>query len=310
VDVLVGTTAVVLRLWSAGSVEGRLLADEGVWLDELRVQLRPAGDENPDHFDRSLGGQADVDGSFALRAVAPGRYDLVVRSRRSSQELASVEGLSVPAGGPCVDPRLAAIDLRGRLCAFTLELVPPRAGASVSGVVVARPTGAEAGDEQEETRYFQGERVPFATSAPALDLEILAQGFRRVRLEAVRADARVELEEGLLVRLRLPAEVELPKPPRYLKAFLGSEEEFWSLGHMQDAVFGENRELVLRVAEPGSLLVLWMLEERSEDTLSTTSLGSEEPQTLDVRDQRGEQVFDVEPDPKAYARALERWREG
>lgn len=305
-EVSSGATGVVLRLGRAGSVAGRVLVDEGVALAPLSVQLHPASGFPGDRGVRRSVGSLREEGTFALQGLYPGPYDLVVRVRESGEELASIEGLVVPAGAPSPDPRLAAIDLRGKLCSFTLTLVPPHLRSTLSGVVLVRPSGGDPASEQ--TRYFVGERVAFTAVAPALDLEVLAQGCRRLRLEGVRVDTRVELEQGPRVRLRLAPGLELPRPPLYLKAFVGSEQDFWTLGHMQDAAFGSDRELVVHVAEPGRLQVLWMLEERHEDSLSTTSLGEEQPRTVEVLDLPGEQVFDVAPDPGAYARALERWQ--
>jgi len=303
-----GSTGVVLRLGRAGSLEGRVLVDGGVQLEDLKVLLDPARGDAQERLARSSWTPIRDDGSFALDEVFPGPYELAVSLLGSGDELVRLEGLAVPDGAPCTDPRLAAIDLRGRLVSFRLELVPPRAGQSVSGVVLARPVGAAAGGPEEQARFFMGEQVPITAEAAALDLDVLAQGFRRVRLEAVRSDVRIELEEGPCVRLRLPSDVELPPPPRYLKAFVGAEQDFWTLGYMQDAVFGPDRELVLHVAQPGTLQVLWMLEERREGTTSSTTLGYAEPQMIEVLDVGGEQVFVVAPYPQAYAEALKSWK--
>jgi len=309
-EIQVGATGVVLRLRQAGRVEGRLLLDPGLGRDDLAVQLELAspgagGGAGPGTF-----ASLDADGAFRADPLLPGTYDLFVRTRLAPGELASVEGLVVPEGGPCTDPRLAAIDLRGQVCSLTLELVPPRAGLTVSGVVISSPAGADPGNAREQTRAFIGERVRLTAVAAALDVEILAQGFRRVRLEGVRADTRVELEEGPAVRLRLPPGVPLPEPPRYLRAFVGPEEDFWKLGPMQDAVFGADRELLLHVLQPGRLQVVWTIEERGESSTSTITLGFDDAQTLEVLDRGGEQVFEVAPDPESYAQALARPRGG
>jgi hypothetical protein len=96
------------------------------------------------------------------------------------------------------------------------------------------------------------------------------------------------------VRLRLPAGAELPKPPRYLKPFLAQESREGSMGgHFQMEVFDGRGEVLLHAPTHGRLRVDWLIEERSQNSLSTMNLDVAEPQWIEVLDLPGEQVFDV-----------------
>ncbi len=287
----VGASGLVLTLREGGRIAGRLLLDAAVPADALSVGLGPSSEATER---LAVGTEPSPDGDFELRSVPAGTYDLIVNSKRGGPELARIAGLLVLDGGSCADPRLGAIDLRGTLIAFTLELVPPRPDDRLAGVVTALLIGPPSGDQERLTTFLHGSRIPFVLRARAVDLDVHVQDFRAVHLSDVRRDTRVELEPGLRVRLRLSGDDPLPSPPRYLKPFLSAEEQPpGSMGHLQTSVVDADREIVLSAESAGTLYVHWLLEVRSENSLMTTTMRADPPQKIEVRDVPGEQVFEI-----------------
>lgn len=292
----VGAAGLVLELIEPGTVAGRVLLDEDLDATRLQVTLvsaEPGGEH--DWRDRPKATLA-ADGSFLLEDVRPELWTLRLGTQRGSGELVALERLEVPSGGPCSDPRLAAIDLRGRLLAFEVELVTPDAGDRLMGTLLAAPVGA-GGVEDVDSIFVSGARTMIVVEARAVDLTMDLVGFRRVELTDVRSDVRVELRRGLPVRLRLADDVPLPSPPVYLKAFLAPEGSSNTVGHFVDSVFDARREVLVHAPAAGRMRVQWLIEERSESMLSTSGLPETEPTFVDLLDIDGEQVFEVAPPP-------------
>ncbi len=306
-----GASDLVLTLLEGARVEGRLLLDEAISSDALRVALHVPEDQAEfAGAPRSSSAVVSSDGHFALTNVATGTYDLDVNANHRGSRVAHLEGLWVPPAGPCSDPRLEAIDLRGALIAFTLELVPPRPDDRLLGIVTAELIGAAADVEARTTNFLHGSNASFVLPCRSVDLEIHMDGFRAVRLSDVRRDVRVELEPGLRVRLRLRGDDPLPRPPRYLKPFLSAEEDPpGSQGHFQTSVIDESREVVLSAESAGSLYVHWLLEIRAEHSLTTTSMQEDVLQKIEVQDVPGEQNFEI-AFPKAVLDALSKAGDG
>lgn len=114
----VADVELVLALSHAGSLAGRVLADEGVPLAglELRSVHRDGG--------RPRGVAIHpVTGSFRIEDVEPGTVDLDFVIHASGASLLELEGVQVLPDGPSVDPRLAEVDLRGRVDVLRLRLL-------------------------------------------------------------------------------------------------------------------------------------------------------------------------------------------
>lgn len=305
VDCRRGAREVRLELREGGRVAGRLLLDEGVDPRSLHLVVLPADDRAQDWNARRTA-QVAPGGAFEVTQVLPGLHDVRVDPRGAGEGIVVAEGVAVRSGETTRDPRLDPVDLRGRLVAFELELVPPRAGDAVVGVAEAVLHQASGGTEaQAQTLFLHGARQSFCLHASSVDLDLRVTGYRSVELRDVRGPTRVELRRGLPVRLRLVGEGELPEPPRYLKAFLSaSEGPTWSVGHFQNEVFDPRREILVWAERPGRLQVTWLLEKRSDSTLWTSGLTVDPPQTIDVLDVDVEQVFEVAFPAAALAEAL------
>jgi hypothetical protein len=298
----VGTRDVLLTLLEGGRIEGALLLDPGVPTNKLNVNvLRENVETSSEHGDNYA--QVSPDGRFEALQLDPGRYRLRVQAANTEEFLVEFEGLHVPAGGACGDPRLAAIDLRGRLTAIRIEMTPPLPHERVVGQVFATPLDNPGAPLSV---MFHDRSVVLCVVGRGADLVVAAAGYKTVEIPAASGDVKVKLERGPKVRLRLAPGVEVPAPPRHLKACLKRPDAQASmLGHFQENVFNSQGELVVYASGAGEFKVEWMLEVRMPNSMSTQSLEAPEAQLIEVLDVPGEQVFVVHAPKAALAEALE-----
>jgi hypothetical protein len=298
----VGARDVVLTLLEGGRIEGALQLDPGVAPNSINVHVLresvEAGSEDGDDYAR-----VSNDGRFEALQLDPGRYRLRVQVANTEVVLVELEGLYVPADGACEDPRLASIDLRGRLTAIRIEMTPPLPHERVVGQVFATPLDNPGAPLSV---MFHDRSVALCVVGRGADLVIAAAGYKTVPISGASGDVKVKLERGPKVRLRLAAGVELPAPPRHLKACLNRPGgQATMLGHFQESVFDSQGELVVYASGAGEFEVEWMLEERTPNSLTTQSLEATEVQRIEVLDAPGEQVFVVHAPKDALAEALE-----
>lgn len=245
---------VQLRLPAVGSAGIRLLVDEGIPLQQVRVTLvregcqprRPAPDGN---------------GWFVARDLEAGAWRIAIAAdEEPDAPVLVLDDVRVPASGDCDDPRVDPLDLRGRFTGVRLSCVdghgqPLRAWF----VIPARGLRSNRTSQFGRARIVTGQR-------DGLALVVMAEGHRPVGLGRARGDCRVVLRDGpqVSVRLRLPVdpaefaacsarvriELQRPEDPSwmpYSQALPGSDGT------------PEGDEIVLRVGLPGTYRVTWTL---------------------------------------------------
>jgi hypothetical protein len=287
VPVARGAREVELRLLRAGSIAGNVLLDPGVSPRGVQLELCPSGAPGSETLDRKRTDLAR-DARFLFEGLAPGRYDLALGTSGRC-DLARVEGLLVPPGDACDDPRLT-LDLRGRLRSFRIVLLPPEPepAAELTGVLHHRST--RAADAPWEESCFQGSPIAFTTTDASVDLKLVVPGFRTVTVDGVRGDLELLLERAPTLRFRLPPDVRLPAPPLYVKATLVAEGEQASLD-WSGAAFDERREIPCRAPALGPLSVRWIVEKRGEDGATATTLDGIPRQYVEVSESSADAVI-------------------
>ncbi len=304
IECAVGARDVRLTLLEGGRIEGGLLLDPGVPTSSLYISV-DREDNEPDSENRDKQASLSDDGRFEALQLDPGRYRLRVQTANTQEVLAEIGGLHVPAGGACDDARLASIDLRGLLTAIRIEMVPPLPHERVTGQVFATPLDKP---DAPVSLMFHDRTVALCVAGRGADLVIAAAGYKVVSIPAADGDVKIQLERGPKVRLRLPRDFELPKRPRHLKATLRREGMKDSLlGHFQDGAFDASGELVLYAPGVGEFEIEWVLERRTESSLSTRSVAVATPQRIEVLDLAGEQLFELSAPGPEVAKALESW---
>lgn len=217
IETTAGTTGLEIRLRTGGQVEATFLVDADTPLRNLIWRLRPASEERPDFNARVMEMRvghmirADDDGvaRHTWGGLQPGTYRLSVLCPGFAEPIVSIEDLLV-AEGSCLDQRLRAIDLRGRLRAIEI------AATGADGQRIADPNafvlvGTGGGD-----RSGYGLRTGAAsvlTVGPA-ELTLLAPGHRAAVITGVTEDRTVQLDSAPEVVLRVDPGMQLPDDVR------------------------------------------------------------------------------------------------
>jgi len=286
-----GTRGVELVVQRLGAVAGSLLLDPDVPASAIVLRLTRHGEEDSSSEHRALS-----DGTFRLVELLPGDYRF---SAGASNEESEFEAeLRVLPGADTRDPRLQGIDLRGRLHALRLTLTA-EGRHDFTGRVVYR--SAEDGGSGP-TQWFQASTVLLVTPHEHLDVTVYVAGFRTVELRGVSGERELTLEPSLRVRLVLPAEVELPAPPVFLKAVLAADDGFDEIDWGGEA-FDEEREVRCSVPRPGRMRVWWLVERRQGQNAAATTLTVEPPEYVEVGE-GGEAVIPLRVEAAALRRAL------
>lgn len=273
---------VELRLAASGSLAGSVLVPRAETLDALRVVAT-----------HESGAIAELDlradsSEFVFSDVAPGRYDVAFRLDEEPEFTLVVPGVVVEAGQVCRNAQLQALDLRGRLRTFELELVAPWEEYSVWAFHRRRPAGS--GPFRSGADWTLDSL--FTTSHPALDLRITAEDARTVELLGVAEDRTVELRPGFALVVRLLPPVSLGEE-EWLELELESREGA-PLPKLFGPRFFDGESTKMTVPEPGTYLVQLEFLQQADGDLRSTTLPLEpgcallveerdEPQRLEIR---------------------------
>jgi hypothetical protein len=272
-EVAPGTRGIELIAVGTGGLAGRLLTDS---LLRPRVYVRGGAGSAP-----AKGAAHEADGGFLFATLVPDTYTLSVAV--GDDVLIEVGDLVVTAGEVTRDPRIQALDLRGRLHAFTLVLIPPEPDRDLRGTVHFAPAGR---GEPERREFFFGTKVTVLAVEPRIDATLKVQGFRAERLIVSEPRTEVRLRPGIEVVLALPPDLELPARGARIGAALGELGSFSS-------TFDERGELRCTAYEAGRTRVHWFLARYSENTMTSGPLTLPTEHHVDVRDVEGEQRFEL-----------------
>jgi hypothetical protein len=299
-----GASGLEVVLERAGWVAGSLVLAPEIRSSEIVLVLRGPED---------VSFQARDSGEFTSRPVLPGSYGFRVLLRseayRARHEL-TFEGIVVVPGETCRDPRLQGIEVASPSPVLAITVVD-RSSAPIAGA-----TAALAGRPYSRLAIAGSDgvcRLPVA-ALPA-DVAVTAFGFREQVLAGLASDARVVLDEGLLVRLRAGAPAAETRSPYALFVLLyrvgddgvARETIYRDAFPVERRRFDGEGELALHLPGPGvyecSLHV---------SVLRADHVGSGAPVELSprprftVRELDLEQVFELDVPAEAIARAVER----
>ena len=257
-----GEASLRLAIREVGHLEGSVLLPEGAPHDAIQIVfLAGTGSaqqdeaEDLEHDDPPLA-RLDEEGVFKLRSLQPGPGRVTVRLSHGHRRVASVENLTIVGGETLHDPRLRPLDLRRELFVHRVEFVLP---ADATGDFHGNAQLREAGEDESEVTHswFNSQHWVLLTPFATVYAEISVPGYRPVVLEALSGEAQVRLQRGYPVRLRLSTAVELPEPPRYLKAVLTQDDGFNGIDWGSPA-FDGSLECVTRAPSAGRLKVAWV----------------------------------------------------
>ncbi|HEX6813078.1 MAG TPA: hypothetical protein VF384_15750 [Planctomycetota bacterium] len=290
IECAAGDTGLEIELRQGGSARATFLVDDTVPLDRLTFRFRSMDaakkpDGRADMMERLQhfpGQQVAQDGRLQREwhGLEPGRYRLQAMCGGVAQPIVAIDDVEI-AGGPCADPRLADIELRGRVRAFEIRAMASdgKPIASRDAFVVIRSSG-------DEWCGFHLAAGFVRIAAPAaVDLIVLAKGHRAAFVNGVFDPRTIELEaatnanlafvlpaplpDGATLRLRLRPALELPRRAQ-LQLDTGrgmSAENFF----VEEATIDASGKAVVPVRFPGSHAIE-----------ITVSLGKRAPSTRDL----------------------------
>jgi len=296
----VGTRGIEIVAKRSGGIAGQLLVDPGVKANALELRLRLESESRT-----SKGKGIADDGHFQLDGLLPGTYAFSVMA--VGHMLVEIPGIEVMPGEVTQDPRLAALDLRGRLNVFTLALVPPSPSLAISGSVSFTGSGASS---PVRCLLFDESPVVLLTPLATIDVTVCARDCRIERFSAIAERTEVRLRPCLAVRLALPRGILLPAPPLHVGARLEREGErpeerirsFQTLSPTEP--FDENGVAVCQALEPGRHIVRWFVERRDDSSSGFDPLDMTFEQVVVVLDRPDEQRFELALTNAALTAAL------
>ncbi len=305
VEFVPGARDVVLDLTPEATIEGRILVDEG--LDPQGLRVRISGGPRGERLDyRQRMAVIEDDGSFAFRGLHPvGDRTVHLQFDDVWKDLQTFGGVTAVTVGGGQDPRLNPIDLRGLLFAHQILVTGIGEDAALSGQVSYGPAGS---GELEFERWLYERSVVVLSSTPRIDLLGNFEGFRQVELLDIGESATIELRPALRVTLVLAGEVPLPEPPLYLKPALApAEDEDFDPDVGGDAL-DEGRSVLVDAPAAGRLRVMWIAERRSNASSIAGQVQLERTQYIDVVDGLEGQSFEVTLTAEEMKTIAERFR--
>lgn len=255
VTVAPGATGVEIRLTSSFGLAGRLLADPGVDLSRLALQLQYL---SLDAGSPPLGVSVDPDsGRFHLEGAPAGIADLVISAPgllAGEGEILRLAGLQIGAAPP--DPRLDPIDLRGKLHGCIVQ-------ARAAGGWILEDLQAWPAAHPEAVSYGWDGTVSLIAAAPLGEVVVTATGCRETRFTPLRPREEVELPAGLPVRISLDGTADAGSGFR-LGVFLFPEDDPGSWTRGARALFGPGGADLL-VARTGRFRVEFLVAPADAD---------------------------------------------
>jgi hypothetical protein len=237
-----------LVLTRVGSIEARILLAEGTSAKALDVKIaRSDGTTIALRWP-----EIAFDGGVWFDGLAPGSYDLEFTRAfaRDVAPLIRLERVVVPAGGPSIDPRLDAVDLRGRFHSIEVEARTADGQRVRKAQALSLPV---AGGPQQLLGWIVDGRGVLGGEGDLFDFELRAEKLRFETIRGARDRATVVMRPALVLRVRVdpaPADFTITRLDAFRAADKASKTS--SIFSMQTAEIVGPRELLLALPGPGA----------------------------------------------------------
>lgn len=219
IECAVGSTGIEIKLASAAAATAVFLVDAGTPVEKLMVRFRrtqpPEAGDYQSRWHAELRERVDamsarLDPSNRLRrswtGLTPGAYRLSVHCAGVAEPAALIDDIRVGAE-PCADPRLQAVDLRGKLRRFQVRAT----GADGQPIVDPEAFVVLYDAEGESQGYHLGRGVVDLITTTAIDLRVWAPGHVLTLAPAVAEDLTIALPRAAEVRLGVALPAALPE---------------------------------------------------------------------------------------------------
>ena len=219
IECAVGSTGIEIALQSAAAATAVFLVDAGTPVEKLVIRFRrtqpPEAGDSQSRWHAELRERADamsarLDADQRLRrswtGLTPGAYRLSVHCAGVAEPAALIDDIRVGAE-PCIDPRLQAIDLRGKLRRFQVRAT----GADGQPIVDPEAFVVLYDAEGESQGYHLGRGVVDLVTTTAIDLRVWAPGHVLTLAPAVAEDLTIAVPRAAEVRLQVALPAALPE---------------------------------------------------------------------------------------------------
>ncbi|MFT7669451.1 MAG: hypothetical protein ACI8X5_002153 [Planctomycetota bacterium] len=280
-----------LVLKGAGQIAGCVLIDDGVPMKLIRISV------DQESLNREFLGwgalrvQPYEDGTFLVSSLTSSTRLVSVGIENQSNTLATIPDVVVRAGEISRDPRLALIDLRGKLFVQHLKLVTGTPGERISGKINFAAPGSVALDK---VHWLRSSDFNLLTDTEVVDMEVKAEGYRTEMIYGTSGELTVQLRRAMSVTLRLTGGAEIPEPPLYIKAVLRPVEGDSGHADHKGSAFDENREIPVSVGQVGRMRVYWQLSKLMGSGAIAMQASTEREQFIEIEDVAIGQIFDIE----------------
>jgi hypothetical protein len=293
-----GASDIVLRLPESGHLAGRVLIDDTLAKMGALIEARYAGRDEDDESHTSRHLMLDKNGEFEFRGLPVGTYEVRVNTPTNWIPLTRVTDVVVESERTTRDPRLDPLDLRGQLLSFTLRVVDAHdQPVPQSWLVVHR---GDLGDETFDDSSALGNTIKrgIVCSLEGVDVRAGAPGMRNVELRGVKTNTTIVLSPGPRLRLTLatPAQV---RAPFELGVILLAEGRTQSIGGLYGTPPRFDADGVALCQSPvsGRARVQFVVVRVSANSSAWADVETTTPQFIDIRDDPGEQSFELTFDP-------------
>jgi hypothetical protein len=293
-----GADDLVLLLPESGNVAGRVLLDDTLGKPGALIEMvysAPSAGENSPPSKRTM---LDKKGEFEIRGLRAGTYEVRVSSPNNWIPLARVAEVAIEADRTTRDPRLDPLDLRGQLLSFTLRVVDAHdAPVPQSWLVVHR---GDLGDETFDDSNALGNTIKHGVvcSLAGVDVRAGAPGMRDVELRGVKTNTTIVLAPGPRLRLTLQSPPRIGAPLE-LGVMLIAESQTRTIGPLYGTPPRFDADGVALCPSPvvGRARVQFVVVRVRPNSAAWAEVATSSPQFIDIRDEPGEQSFDLTFDP-------------
>jgi|FLOH01.1.fsa_nt_gi hypothetical protein len=254
IEFSVGTEDLPIQLVAAGQLSGRVLVDDFLKPQDIRVMA-----SFPDVFvqtqeDSYSQRQAQLSSfEFQLQNIPYAAVDLQFRLNDSGEIIDSVHGLQPGEGIEKYHPRLDPVDLRGKVFRYQLRAVDTD-GQPIQPFRVAWVVNGK-----ERVINSESGVASITTVNPSLDIRVMSQDYHSLQVHGVRGDLEVVLVAPVWVAVDFPAT--LAVPPGYRLGVLlrpASGPFLWQ--RARTVLFHNANRAYLQLGEAGRYLMTPYLE--------------------------------------------------
>jgi len=288
--VRLGEEGLEITMVAGGGLTGVLLLDKEIPRREISLRLERHMDGVTDSdMVSSFGINVETSGKFQHRGLTPGTYDLVLSCDDSDEEFFRQDNIIINLSDDGESTDVGQIDLRGQLRTFRLDF------RDEEGQIV-QPVRVMIGDPNHYSWAWNG-KWQVVTAKPGLDLDLTADGFRKMQLKGVSEDTEVTFQAGIKVRLRVTNPDAVPAGYSITLSLRPADPHSRSsfMFHNHLGLDGNHEQLVYAM-EAGAYVVEAQLSQDVGDHADiwwgVSQPGSSTP--IQVEDLGGEQFFDIE----------------